>query len=97
VRYLLPSGEGRKADPDHRVPVAWLVFPEYRPESEAVLTPLDKAEALRRLMLGLYPLAGGLDPARIDELIRWIEGVGCFELRLSKLDDGVTLLRDMCR
>jgi hypothetical protein len=97
ARYLTPGDGAISVDVAARAPVAWLVFPTYRPDRPARLEPLDKATALQRLLAEFYPLPAGLDVGAVDALVRWIEGVDCFALSLPSLATGVARLDELCR
>jgi len=96
VRYLLPQ----MIDPirvDHRVPVHWIVFPEYAADAGNELLPLSRPIALSRMLQGVTALGNGLDSAKIDRLVQWIGVADCHILRLSSLDRAVGILTELCR
>jgi hypothetical protein len=97
AKYLMPDLDLAWAAPDQLVPARWLVFPHYDAHQVTRLLPLARLEALQRLLPGVYFLSGALDAANLDALIRWIEGIDCYELPLSSLDETVALLRGLCR
>jgi hypothetical protein len=91
VRYLLPPGYAA-ADVSASAPVGWIVFPRFEADAHTELVELNKADALRRLLAGFVRLGDALDAVDVASLVRWIDGVGCFDLRLSSLDEAVELL-----
>lgn len=96
VRYLLPD----MIDPiraDHRVPVRWIVFPEYAADASNELIPLSRPTALSRMLRGVTALGNGLDSAKIDRLVQWIGAADCYILHLSSLDRAVGILTDLCQ
>lgn len=95
--YLVAGEAAPPLDSTLRVPASWIVFPVFRPDGGTGLVPLDRTETLRRLVPALHPLAGPLDAAAIERLVAWIDRLGCFELRLAALPEGVSLLADLCR
>jgi hypothetical protein len=97
AKYLMPDLDLAWAAPERLVPARWLVFPHYDAGHATRLLPLPRLEALERLLPGVYFLSGTLDAANLDALIRWIEGLDCYELPLSSLDEAVALLRGLCR
>jgi hypothetical protein len=97
ARYLTPGDGAISADVAARAPIAWLVFPTYRPDRAASLVPLDKAAALQSLLAEFYPLPQGLDAGAVAALVRWIDAVDCFALSLPSLTAGVALLDELCR
>jgi len=97
AKYLMPDLDLAWAAPERLVPARWLVFPHYDAGHATRLLPLARLEALERLLPGVYFLSGTLDAANLDALIRWIEGLDCYALPLSSLDEAVALLRGLCR
>ena len=93
VRYLLPDALRLES----RVPVNWIVFPEYSAEADAELVPLSRPVALSQLLRGVTALGDGLTSAKVDRLVQWIGRADCYVLRLSSLDPAVALLADLCR
>lgn len=93
VRYLLPDALRLES----RVPVKWVVFPEYSAGADAELVPLSRPVALSQLLKSVTALGDGLTSAKVDRLVQWIAGIECYVLRLSSLDPAVALLADICR
>ena len=97
AKYLMPGLDFPTVSGEATFPVRWIAFPHYDPGHATSLRPLSRCEALQRLLPGVYFLSGTLDAANLDAMIHWIEGVDCFELPLSSLDEAVSLLRSLCR
>ena len=97
VRYLMPDGVATRPRPEQSWPVSWIVFPNYQLDAQTRLTPMAPADALRRLMIGFCPIFGKLTAEEIAQLVQWIEGIACYELSLSGLDQAITLLEDLCQ
>jgi hypothetical protein len=68
------------------------VFPKFDAEVRTELSELSKAEALRRLLPGFVRLGDDLEASDVAGLVRWIDGIECFDLRLSSLEEAVDLL-----
>jgi Coenzyme PQQ synthesis protein D (PqqD) len=97
VRYLVGTAGQAWAKPTSRRPVHSLVFLNRVPEAKSSLERISRAEALSRFSREFCPLGDGLTAAKMDQLVTWIRGVDCFELRYSPLDDGVEQLVKLCR
>lgn len=80
VRYLPP--ENLVADSTH--PVGWMVFIR-RTAGPASLQPIDRIEAMRKLLHASYAVGGKLDLAACHALKQTIEQAGTFELSYSTL------------
>lgn len=96
VRYLAPSAGRAWASPATRRAVDSLVFLNRVPEARSLLARITHADALGRLAKEFCPLGEGLTAAKIDQLVHWIAGIDCFELRYSPLDDGVEQVVKLC-
>jgi hypothetical protein len=97
AKYLRPGRDMPWAADEPIVPVRWLAFPYYHPSHETRLVPLPRAQALERLLPGVYFLSGTLDAANLDALIAWIGRVECYEFPLSSLDAAISQVRQLCR
>jgi hypothetical protein len=97
AKYLRPGRDIPWAADEPIVPVRWLAFPHYHPAHETRLVRLSRAQALERLLPGVYFLSGTLDAANLDALTAWIGRVECYELPLSSLDAAVAQVRQLCR
>lgn len=93
VRYLLPPPSAR---PDGPRAAAWIVFPR-RTDSVSALVPISRPDALCRLAAQFCPLGSGLDLPKVEQLIEWISGLSCFELRYATLDCGIDLIKGLFR
>jgi hypothetical protein len=88
VRYLSPpAGRIERRD---ALPVRWIAFPRYDLDGDTCLRPLTKAEGLQRLVAECCALPGMLTRARVQRLVRWIDGVSCYDLQLSDVQAAVS-------
>lgn len=73
-----------------RAAPAWVIFPTYRAEAPAVLTPLSKAQAFMKLMGQTfnYAVHGREGFAAMSALI---DSSRCFEFSYSQLDEAVAV------
>ncbi len=92
VRYLLPPLE-LLPEQEQTYPVKVLVFPKYSPGDNTELLRISSATALCKLAEAGYDTDGGLDVGKVEDLISWIGGLTCFELRISNLKEAVTLVK----
>ena len=97
ARYLMPGDDIGWAEPDAAADVRWIVFPHYRPDYRTALVPLPRHQAMGRLLPGICFLSGSLDAQGLERLIAWIEGIDCFELPTSSLDEATALIDGLCR
>ena len=95
VRYLLPSNLALSSNVAQYYPVHSLVFPIYNPEYTTSLSRISPADALCRLAEAGYDMEGGLDRERVTELVNWISGVSCYELRVNDLQEAVTCMAEL--
>ena len=92
IRYL-PPPTGQLPASDAGLGVRSIVFPRYKADAPTVLTPLGRAETLRRLLGQCLAVKLPLTRARVAGLIGWLRGVRCHELSLSSLPSAVDLVR----
>ncbi len=73
-----------------RVRPAWVIFPTYRADAPAVLTPLPRAQAFMKLMGQTfnYAVHGREGFAAMSALI---DGCECYDFSYSQLDEAVAL------
>lgn len=91
VRYLIP--DTRRGDVLEKPrPAAWIVFPQQPDGTCSELVPLSRADALRRLTAQFCPLGRGLDVQKLDQLIEWMRGIACYELRCATLEGSIDLI-----
>jgi hypothetical protein len=95
VRYLAPPAD-RRVPADTTRPARWLVFPCYQADVATELRPIARSEALRRLLQECTMLPRLLDETRVENLVRWMRRLECFELPMSSLDDAVALVMRLC-
>ncbi len=96
VRYLMPPTPGLRTDPAARLRVNRIIFPRRTNGASGHLAALSKPEALRRLAQGICPLGDGLDAAKVEQIVRWVDGIACLELSYASLDDAVRVLVELC-
>jgi hypothetical protein len=89
LRYVPPPAG--TAEPT-AVSVSHIIFPQYRPDARTRLERINRSEALGRLMGECLALRQRLDQKNVQELVRWIAGVECYELTLSCLDAATQLI-----
>ena len=74
-------------------PVRALIFPRFNAGAITRLEPLDKLEALQRLLSECLAIPAGLDGGLIEDLAQWMEGVAAFSLPFSDLDSALNAIR----
>ncbi len=92
VRYL-PPPPASMPSPEALERVRWIVFPRYDPTAETALLPIERPEALRRLLDESFIDRQCLDRGKVESLVQWMRDVECHELPISSLDAAVTVLR----
>jgi hypothetical protein len=90
VRYLKPENLAR--NPPHAV--GWIIFIR-RKTGAASLNPIDRVEALRRLMDASHAIKGRLDFAKCNALRQVIENAGLFELTYANLSQASEAIRGL--
>jgi hypothetical protein len=95
VRYLVGTKRESWADPDSRFKVRAVAFIRRIPGARGALLPISRSEALARLTSEFCLLVDRLDPEKLDQLVGWIAGLGCYELQYSSLEDGVELVEGL--
>lgn len=96
VRYFVPNrGIGSPGRTTHN-PVAAVVFPRRTVGGPGCLLRVSHADALSRLASEFCPLGGTLDAEKVERLIQWVNGIACFELRFSTLDEGTKRIGELC-
>jgi hypothetical protein len=96
VRYLSPPDGTYNWNKGKGYPVRWIVFPNYRPNAQTALGPLNRPEALRRLMAHAAR-PRHLSRAAIFDLVHWIRSVDCFDLSMASLPEAVERLQALVR
>ncbi|HET6183400.1 MAG TPA: PqqD family peptide modification chaperone [Acetobacteraceae bacterium] len=89
LRYLPPPPGATRQPP---APVSHVIFPRFEPEAPTRLEPVSRAEALGRLFNECQSVPCRLDAGKVDEVVRWIGAVACFDLSFSSLDRAVELI-----
>jgi hypothetical protein len=86
VRYLDPHRAG-VAVAQISASVSHIVFPRYDGAASTELTPMPRAEALRRMMAECLALRERLTRENVEDLIDWISNIDCYKLVFSSLDE----------
>lgn len=95
VTYLNPPTASLRYETNRTYPAAWIVFPQYSPSAATELRPINKAEALARLMKEVLVVRTTLDTRIVRSLVRWIRRVDCYELPNSSLSQAVQLVGNL--
>lgn len=95
VRYMPPPSWAATAGEGERERVRWIVFPRYVPDSITRLAAIGRPVALRRLLDEAYLDRARLTPDVVEQLVKWMRGVECFELTFGSLDAAVALVMDL--
>jgi len=96
VRYLAPGQGHDWAKPSFQTPVDGIVLLARGTGQTPGIVPLDPVVAFPRFLQDFYPLSGGLDAARVEQLVQWVSGRRCLELRYDTLDEGTALMKELC-
>jgi hypothetical protein len=91
VRYLAPPRRALPSDADRTFPITTLVFPRVAPRHD--LRPLERPEALRRLLAQCLVLPRALETRDVRRLVGWLRGLRCFELDSGPLPSAVAAIR----
>ncbi len=95
IRYLPPSVGRFVSEPSSGETVKALVFNRYEPDSDTRIERIPRVDAFRRIQECGYYMEGGLDRARVSELLDWIRGIDCYELTISSLDQAIPVIREI--
>lgn len=93
VRYVPPPPCRRGSRRDRSYPVQTIVFPRYMTGTDSRLVPISRVDALSRLMQECLVVPVPLTVRRVQRLVRWVDGIACFDLTMSSLDQAVALVR----
>ena len=92
VRYL-PPPLACLPKPDVLEPARWIVFPKFTPTADTALHPIERPEALRRLLDESFVSRPRLTRESTELLVQWMRGVECYALSFATLDSAVALLK----
>lgn len=92
VRYLSPPINSSNMMMPQHYSVRYIVFPIYQSENETSLAPVSSADALCRITEAGYDASGGLDKDKVEELVEWLSGMSCYELRFHDLREAISKL-----
>jgi hypothetical protein len=73
------------------MPVSHIIFPRYEEAAPNQLERVKRSEALGRLMNECLALRQRLDQNNVQQLVRWIAGIECYELTFSSLEAATKL------
>jgi len=91
VRYIPPAPDAIQKSAAH---VSHIVFPRYDASAITELRPVARSAALGRMMNECWA-CGHLDRTNVQELIRWIGQIDCYELPFASLEDAVDLVQQV--
>lgn len=91
VQYLTPP-DVKLAGLHSRLPVDYIVFPQYSAEGGTEMFPINTMPAIQKMMKCFHPLGEELGSEDVEQLIEWVSQTTCFELRFSSLTDAVNRL-----
>ncbi len=91
VRYVQPPLESLRNSP---ALVSHIFFPRYSASEQTRCVPMNRSDALARLMEQCIALRQRLDESNVRELLRWIGSIDCYALTFSSLDEAVRLISD---
>jgi len=91
LRYVPPPANSAAHTP---APVSHIIFPQYQPGAHTRLERVSRSDALGRLMGECLALRQRLDQKNVRELIHWIAGIECYELKLSSLETATQLVAE---
>jgi hypothetical protein len=92
VRYLKPLNWR----PPGCFPVGWIVFTKRMPDVPTKLLPLDRLEAMTRLIDGSYSPGGKLNRQAFDAIKQTLTGAQSFELQYSDAAQATGVLAHLC-
>jgi hypothetical protein len=92
VRYLKPLNWR----PAGRFPVGWIVFSKRMPDVPTKLLPLDRLEAMSRLIDGSYSPGGKLNRQAFDAIKQTLTGAQSFDLQYSDAAQATSVLTHLC-
>jgi hypothetical protein len=93
VRYLPPHGV-RRNDSTREYRVETIVFPSYGETHETEVAAIGPAGALQRIAGAGYDVHNGrLDSERVRQIVEWIGGLDCYELKYRDLSEAVSRMR----
>jgi hypothetical protein len=72
-----------------------VVFPVYDRHASTTVVPVVPADALCRIADAGYDVSGRLNPEFTSELVSWVGGLTCYELRYSSLRDAVQQVKEL--
>jgi hypothetical protein len=95
VRYMPPPNPFLDGHYTEGLPVQLVVFPVYDRHASTTVVPVVPADALCRIADAGYDVSGRLNPEFTSELVSWVGGLTCYELRYSSLRDAVQQVKEL--
>jgi hypothetical protein len=91
IRYIPPAAADLQQS---AAQVSHIVFPRYDANATTEIRPIARSVALTRMMSECWA-CGRLDRANVEELIRWIGQIDCYELPFASLEDAADLVEQV--
>ena len=91
IRYVPPAPATIQQTPAQ---VSHIVFPRYDAKATTEIRPIARSTALARMMSECWA-CGHLDSTIVDELIRWVTQIDCYELPFASLEDAADLVEQI--
>jgi len=90
VRYIPPPADLAKQRP---AAVSHIIFPRYQAGASTELRPIERSQALGRLMAECMAARERFSQTNVGELIQWMAKIDCYCLTFSSLDEAVALIK----
>ncbi len=91
IRYLAPPTESLSKD-NAPVRVTHIVFPTYDPDGDGQLNLLTSIDALRLLDVAGYQIEDGLDVAKAEQILNWIDSLRCYTMKFRTLEQAIAAI-----
>ncbi len=88
VRYIPPAPATIQQS---AAQVSHIIFPRYDANTATEIRPIGRSVALARMMSECLA-CGHLDRTNVNQLIRWIGQIDCYELPFASLEDAIALV-----
>ena len=89
IRFLTPAPNSIASSLREGKPAQSVIFPKYIPNRSTSIQQLGKVETLKQLAEVGYQTRNELDPEKVNELVKWISGIHCYQIQYSSLPDAV--------
>jgi hypothetical protein len=97
VRYLPPPMNAFIKEPNRPMAVTHLLFPRFRSQGKVKLNPISPADGLCRIAQAGYDVKGSLTEACLEQLVKWISDIPCYEFHYRNLDEAVSILKEFLK